>query len=332
VTYLYHDHLGSAVASGDQESARYWPYGESRAGEINTAYKYTGQELDAASGLYYYRARWYDASIGKFIQADTLVPAPGNPQSLNRYAYVYNNPLRYTDPSGRYGQDVHEYWAALVITNIAKQVLMSDYGLNPLDAETHASGLARTIAEANHATDRLVSLDNSALPTHSNVHFLSHRQAQGLMEGTLRQYEHGQPASPADFGRALHAVQDYHRHRGLGFTAMSGRFGQMQYLWHVVCDGEQFDFFAFLLDARNWGHLQASVREKATRHLFPSLWSPALNPDAPLGSYPGDNLMIEETVRYVGAYVAQFYAWSPPSGSRNRHGGSSSLGKSVIWH
>ncbi len=79
---------------------RYWPYGATRAGAVSTAYKYTGQELDAASGLYYYRARWYDPSLGRFIQADTLVPAPGNPQSLNRYAYVYNNPLKYTDPSG----------------------------------------------------------------------------------------------------------------------------------------------------------------------------------------------------------------------------------------
>ena len=100
VTYLYHDHLGSTVASSEQESARYWPYGDARTGAVSTAYQYTGQELDAASGLYYYRARWYDPALGRFIQADSIVPAPGNPQSLNRYAYVYNNPLRYTDPSG----------------------------------------------------------------------------------------------------------------------------------------------------------------------------------------------------------------------------------------
>ena len=56
-------------------------------------------------------ARWgvsdlpirHDPAIGRFIQADSIVPAPGNPQSLNRYAYVYNNPLRYSDPSGRMG-------------------------------------------------------------------------------------------------------------------------------------------------------------------------------------------------------------------------------------
>jgi hypothetical protein len=38
--------------------------------------------------------------IGRFIQPDTIVPQPGNPQALNRYAYVLNNPLKYTDPSG----------------------------------------------------------------------------------------------------------------------------------------------------------------------------------------------------------------------------------------
>ena len=37
---------------------------------------------------------------GRFISPDSIVPEPGNPQSLNRYAYVNNNPLRYTDPSG----------------------------------------------------------------------------------------------------------------------------------------------------------------------------------------------------------------------------------------
>jgi hypothetical protein len=53
--------------------------------------------------LYWYNSRWYDPLIGRFIQADTLVPQPGNPQSLNRYAYVLNNPLRYVDSNGHCG-------------------------------------------------------------------------------------------------------------------------------------------------------------------------------------------------------------------------------------
>jgi len=48
----------------------------------------------------YYGARYYDAAIGRFVQADTIVPNAGNPQALNRYAYTLNNPVRYTDPTG----------------------------------------------------------------------------------------------------------------------------------------------------------------------------------------------------------------------------------------
>ncbi len=46
----------------------------------------------------FYNARWYDSSLGRFAQADTIVPA--GVQGYDRYAYVNNNPVRYTDPSG----------------------------------------------------------------------------------------------------------------------------------------------------------------------------------------------------------------------------------------
>jgi hypothetical protein len=45
-------------------------------------------------------ARWYNSRIGRWISPDTIVPAPANPQSLNRYTYVYNNSLRFIDSSG----------------------------------------------------------------------------------------------------------------------------------------------------------------------------------------------------------------------------------------
>jgi hypothetical protein len=48
----------------------------------------------------HYGARFYSPRLGRFVSADSIVPQPGEPQALNRYSYVYNNPVIYTDPSG----------------------------------------------------------------------------------------------------------------------------------------------------------------------------------------------------------------------------------------
>ena len=68
-------------------------------GNLDTDKLFTGQRLDD-TGLYYYNARYYDATIGRFISADPFVQDITNPQSLNRYTYCLNNPLKYVDPSG----------------------------------------------------------------------------------------------------------------------------------------------------------------------------------------------------------------------------------------
>ena len=67
---------------------------------------YTDQELDSETGLYNYDARLYDPLIGRFISPDSIVPDLYDPQSLNRYSYCRNNPLRYTDPTGHYNNDM----------------------------------------------------------------------------------------------------------------------------------------------------------------------------------------------------------------------------------
>ena len=105
VTYYYHDQLGSTVGSSANEATRYFPYGATRSGSVNTAYQFTGQRREAAAGLYFFQSRWYDGAIGRFVQPDPLIPEPGDPQSLNRYAHVRNNPLRFTDPTGMFSED-----------------------------------------------------------------------------------------------------------------------------------------------------------------------------------------------------------------------------------
>ena len=60
-------------------------------------YGFTGREFDPETGLYYYRARHYDAGQGRFIQSDPLGFAAGD---LNLYAYTWNDPANWSDPSG----------------------------------------------------------------------------------------------------------------------------------------------------------------------------------------------------------------------------------------
>ena len=117
VFFLHTDHLQSTNVitdlSGEQAHLyEYEPFGETVRDEGDadaaTAYKYTGQEEDEAVGLYYYHARYYDASLGRFIQADSIVQSPYDPQTLNRYAYCRNNPVKFVDPSG------NSFWGAVL--------------------------------------------------------------------------------------------------------------------------------------------------------------------------------------------------------------------------
>jgi len=61
---------------------------------------FTGQRLIADLGIYHYGARFYSPYLNQFTQPDTIVPDPYNPQSLNRYSYVLNNPLRQETTTG----------------------------------------------------------------------------------------------------------------------------------------------------------------------------------------------------------------------------------------
>ncbi len=94
------------------DGMRYRGYGEDRdtGTSLNTDRKFTGQTEDDSVGLYWYQSRAYDPEIGRFCSPDPIVPAPGNPQSLNRYSYVYNNPLKYVDPSGHSAEWFNQKW------------------------------------------------------------------------------------------------------------------------------------------------------------------------------------------------------------------------------
>jgi RHS repeat-associated protein len=101
------DHLGSTSLIVDSNmnkvgKMRYKPWGELRYswGLQATDYQYTGQRNVVSIGLYFYQSRFYDPTLGRFIQADTIVPSLGNPMAWDRFAYAFNNVLKFTDPSG----------------------------------------------------------------------------------------------------------------------------------------------------------------------------------------------------------------------------------------
>jgi len=85
----------------------YYPYGETRwsDGTLPTDYQFTGQRADSYIDMYQMGARWYNPYINRWIQPDTIIPDPANPQSLNRFSYVLENPLRYSDPTGYFSEE-----------------------------------------------------------------------------------------------------------------------------------------------------------------------------------------------------------------------------------
>jgi len=81
----------------------YKPFGEDANATGTEKYAFTGQYSEADIGLYYFGARWYDASLGRFISEDPIKGSMISSQSQNPYVYCMNNPLRYVDPTGMMG-------------------------------------------------------------------------------------------------------------------------------------------------------------------------------------------------------------------------------------
>ena len=91
----------------------YKPFWEtvSNTGSVDfEKHRFTGQELEPETGLYFYNARYYNPVLGRLISPDSIVPEPGDPQTLNRYSYVGNNPVNRIDPIDPTG---HKFWKVL---------------------------------------------------------------------------------------------------------------------------------------------------------------------------------------------------------------------------
>ena len=147
VDYSYlHDHLGTTRMMVDATGhvcydADYFPFGWEQSRPINTCgqnYKFTGKERDPNTGLDYFGARWYAGTIARFMTPDwSAIPVPvpyadlTDPQTLNLYSYVRNNPLARVDSDGHLAD-----WAS-----------GDREGLNADSVTTEKSGIRERLAQ-----------------------------------------------------------------------------------------------------------------------------------------------------------------------------------------
>jgi RHS repeat-associated protein len=256
-TYTLADGLGSVRQLADGQGYvvqryDYSPFGQVMAAEGGWAnpLRYSGEQWDADAGLLYLRARWYDPATGRFLTRDPFPGLAALPQTQHPYVYVGNNPVNLVDPSGRYGRDVHyELTYNLVREEALKRGL----------SEIYAEYLAEQIATANQGVDNW-GADNSLW---SPMHWYTRVEAETLLEAAVRS------GDPVEFGRALHAFQDYYSHRSRGYTIPGGLIGMGVYLNGCINYGEEFNWGGLALSFVDYGHGFSKVAHWVTLGLMP---------------------------------------------------------------
>jgi RHS repeat-associated protein len=113
-SYYEVDGLGSvtSLTSGAGAIANTYTYdsfGTASTGSTTNRFQYTAREFDSESGLYYYRARYYDPAVGRFLSEDPATKVA----SKNRYSYVSGRPIDYIDPLGLFSLNISEIKTAV---------------------------------------------------------------------------------------------------------------------------------------------------------------------------------------------------------------------------
>lgn len=138
-SYFYHtDGLGSITSLTNENASirntyEYDAYGNVTDASVNieNPYTYTGREWEETIGLYYYRTRFYDAEVGRFLTKDTYLGELFNPKSQNKYNYVGNNPINFSDPEGRL--------AFLPIVNVLVRIGISLYSAYQIASDLYGT-------------------------------------------------------------------------------------------------------------------------------------------------------------------------------------------------
>lgn len=198
VSYFLTDHHGSTSALTDSsgtvvETLNYDAFGNT-AGSSRTRYTYTGREADPDTGLFYYRARYYDSESGRFISEDPIGLSGG----LNLYRYVSQDPVNKRDPSGLYEIDVHYYLTYYLA----------------LKTGCFTDAQARMIAEWDQLADEKPELSPGFNKQYQNVNFHAfgtHAQNAARRQELFDQAVTGL-GSLSNLGLFFHFLQDGYSH------------------------------------------------------------------------------------------------------------------------
>ena len=259
--YFSQDHLGSTTAlTGTNgkliEQISYDAFGNSD-GSTRTRYDYTGRERDPDTGLLYYRARFYDPQLGRFISEDPIGLAGG----INTFAYVGNNPQNGRDPSGLYEEDVHYYLTYFLAMKTgcfsddqAREIANGDQGVD--------ENLNTRPAFGDTERQRQINAFYHGLHPGSHQPYLDAHWMNATM---------GRSGSLSGLGTYLHYLQDTFSHEG--FTDPKWGHSPRHGATHAVDKTDDDVPKALRMAGATWIALNRFASEKCGCHgTFDSSW------------------------------------------------------------